>query len=61
MSSNLADQATKVETARNLWIAAINDHGGFVRWKFLGIVAPWDAKNTIRMFLKGDTIDGIGR
>ncbi|MBK6645381.1 MAG: DEAD/DEAH box helicase family protein [Anaerolineales bacterium] len=54
------DKAAKVETARNLWIPAINNHGGFGRWKFLEIVDPWDAKNTIRAFLKGKNVDGIG-
>ena len=46
------DKAAKVETARNLWVPAINNHGGFGRWAFLEIVDPWDAKNTIRAFLK---------
>lgn len=46
------DKAAKVETARNLWIPAINNHGGFGRWAFLEIVDPWDAKDTIRAFLK---------
>ena len=53
------DKAAKVETARNLWIPAINNHGGFGRWAFLEIVDPWDAKNTIRAFLKGKNVDGI--
>lgn len=46
------DKAAKVETARNLWIPAVNNHSGFGRWAFLEIVDPWDAKNTIRAFLK---------
>lgn len=54
------DKAAKVETARNLWIPAINNHGGFGRWAFLEIVDPWDAKNTIRAFLKGQKVDGVG-
>jgi type III restriction enzyme len=49
------DKAAKVETTRNLWIPAINNHGGFGRWAFLEIVDPWDAKNTIRAFLKNKT------
>jgi len=53
------DKAAKVETARNLWIPAINNHGEFGRWAFLEIVDPWDAKNTIRAFLKGKNVDGI--
>jgi len=47
------DKVAKVSTARNLWIPAVNNHGGFGRWAFLEIVDPWDAKNTIRGFAKG--------
>jgi type III restriction enzyme len=54
------DKAAKVETARNLWIPAINNHGGFGRWAFLEIVDPWDAVSTIRAYLKGQTADGVG-
>jgi len=47
------DKAAKVSTARNLWVPAVNNHGGFGRWAFLEIADPWDAKNTIRSLLKG--------
>jgi len=47
------DKAAKVATARNLWVPAVNNHGGFGRWAFLEISDPWDAKNTIRAALKG--------
>ncbi len=50
----LKDKEAKVSTARNLWVAAVNNHGGFGRWAFLEISDPWDAKNTIRAFLGGD-------
>ncbi len=53
------DKAAKVETARNLWIPAINNHSGFGRWAFLEIVDPWDAKNTIRAFLLDKNVDGV--
>lgn len=53
------DKAAKVETARNLWIPAINNHSGFGRWAFLEIVDPWDAKNTIRAFVQGKNVDGV--
>jgi len=46
------DKAAKVSTARNLWVPAVNNHGGFGRWAFLEIADPWDAKNTIRALLK---------
>ena len=47
------DKAAKVSTARNLWVPAVNNHGGFGRWAFLEISDPWDAKNTIRSFTIG--------
>ena len=45
------DKAAKVATARNLWVPAINNHGGLGRWAFLEISDPWDAQNTIRAFI----------
>jgi type III restriction enzyme len=46
------DKQVKVATARNLWVPAINNHGGFGRWAFIEITDPWDAKNTIRSTLR---------
>ena len=46
------DKAAKVATARTLWVPAVNNHGGFGRWAFLEIADPWDAKNTIRAFVR---------
>ena len=54
------DKAAKVETARNLWIPAINNHSGFGRYAFLEIVDPYDAMNTIRKFINGEKVDGAG-
>jgi type III restriction enzyme len=48
----------KAATARNLWVPAINNHGGFGRWAFIEITDPWDAKNTIRAMLRGETMYG---
>lgn len=42
------DKEAKVSIARDLWIPAVNNHGGFGRWAFLEISDPWDAKNLIR-------------
>jgi type III restriction enzyme len=42
------DKVARVETARTLWVPAVNQHGGFGRWAFLEITDPWDAVNTIR-------------
>jgi len=47
------DKAAKVDTARALWVPAVNNHGGFGRWAFLEISDPWDAENTIRAMLNG--------
>jgi type III restriction enzyme len=54
------DKAAKVATARNLWVPAINNHGGFGRWAFVEITDPWDAKNTIRAMLRDKAADGVG-
>jgi type III restriction enzyme len=45
------DKAAKVETAKALWVPAVNNHGGFGKWDFIEISDPWDAKNLIRAFL----------
>jgi type III restriction enzyme len=45
------EKAAKVATARNLWVPAVNNHGGFGQWAFLEIADPWDAQNLIRGFL----------
>jgi type III restriction enzyme len=45
------DKVAKVATARNLWVPAINNHGGYGHWAFLEISDPWDAQNLIRAFL----------
>ena len=42
------DKAAKVSTARNLWVPAINNHGGFGRWAFVEVDDPWDGKKAIR-------------
>lgn len=46
------DKAVKVATARNLWVPAVNNHGGFGRWAFLEINDPWNAQHLIRVLLK---------
>jgi len=45
------DKAAKAATARNLWVPAVNNHGGFGRWAFLEISDPWDGKALIRQKL----------
>ncbi len=46
------EKQAKVDTARNLWVQAINNHGGFGRWAFIEISDPWDAQNTLRQYVK---------
>ncbi|MFN8036123.1 MAG: restriction endonuclease subunit R [Acidimicrobiia bacterium] len=45
------DKAEKVATTRDLWVPAVNAHGGFGRWDFIEISDPWDAEHTIRAHL----------
>ena len=58
------DKAAKVETAKNLWVPAVNNHRAFGRWAFIEITDPWDSKNLIRAFLsnlnenEGVTVNG---
>jgi type III restriction enzyme len=54
------EKAAKVETARTLWVPAVNNHGGFGRWLFLEISDPWDAKETIRAKSLEAGSDGAG-
>jgi type III restriction enzyme len=42
------DKAAKVSTARTLWVPAVNNHGGFARWRFIEVDDPWNAENQIR-------------
>ncbi|MEO0967176.1 MAG: restriction endonuclease subunit R, partial [Cyanobacteria bacterium J06639_18] len=58
------DKAVKVATTNNLWIPAINQHGGFGRWNFIEITDPWDAENTIQALInsscsKQSTVNNI--
>ena len=50
-------KAAKVTTARALWLLAINNHGGFGRWRFIEVADPWDAQNLIRRFLKQPDVE----
>ncbi|MFH1619340.1 MAG: hypothetical protein ABIG11_05490 [bacterium] len=44
------DKTAKVQTAKTLWIPAVNNHGGFGRWAFLEINDPWGAEKSSRNF-----------
>ena len=49
------DKEAKVSTARNLWVPAVNNNGGFGRWAFVEVQDPWDAQNLVRAALRSDT------
>lgn len=49
------EKASKVAAARNLWVPAINNHGSFGKWAFIEISDPWDAKNTLRAYLRNSS------
>lgn len=53
---NKENKAVKVRTAKDLWVHAVNNHGGFGRWDFIEIRDPWNAKN-----LLNDYIQKIGK
>jgi type III restriction enzyme len=41
------DKTEKVRTARDLWMPAVNAHGGFGRWRFLEIKDPYDCRQDL--------------
>jgi type III restriction enzyme len=54
-----SEKAAKVETAKTLWIPAINNHGGFGRWAFLEIQDPWNAQNQIRHYITKSNLGNV--
>lgn len=48
------DKAAKVATARNLWIPAVNNHGGFGRWAFVEIDDPLNCEVLPQRSIDGD-------
>ena len=46
------DKKEKCATARELWVPAINQHGGYGRWAFIETSDPWNVMNEIREYLK---------
>jgi type III restriction enzyme len=49
------DKGAKVDTARNLWVPAMNNHGEYGRWAFVEITDPWDVANQTRRQLAEST------
>lgn len=58
------DKKAKSETARSLWVPAVNNHGAFGRWMYIEDADPWDAANTLRAavaaFKKEEELIGAG-
>jgi type III restriction enzyme len=48
------EKEAKVSAARNLWVPAINNHGGFGKWKYIEITDPWFAADSIRRALNSE-------
>lgn len=61
VSGTLKPQAMtreKADTARNLWCAAVNNHGGYGRWGFIEITEPPVAKQELRQAIELLHADG---
>jgi type III restriction enzyme len=46
------DKEHKVDTARDLWVPAVNNHGGFGRWRFVEVTDPWEAAGMIEAVVR---------
>ncbi len=46
--SKKADKEAKVDTAKSLWVPAVNNECRFGRWAFIEIRDPWSAQREIR-------------
>ena len=45
------EDMNEVQTARTLWVPAVNNHGNFGRWAFVEVTDPWRAKSLLRAAL----------
>lgn len=55
-----AKEAEKMATAWTLWVLAINYCRQYGWWAFVEVIDRWNAENTIRAFLAGEVVDGVG-
>jgi predicted nucleotidyltransferase len=46
------EKEAKVATARDLWVPAVNAHGGFGRWAFIEVTDPWETQRVVRAALR---------
>lgn len=49
----------KVDTARNFWVPAVMNHGGFGRWRFIEVTDPWEAAGMIEAVVANLTPAGV--
>ena len=49
---DLEEKRAKVETAKSMWVPAVNNERRFGRWAFVELDRPDFAMQTIRKFLK---------
>lgn len=49
------DKEHKVNTTRDLWIPAVNNHGGLGRWRFIEVTDPWEAAGMIEALVNDVT------
>lgn len=49
--SEFPDVEAKVDTARTLWVPAVNALGGFGRWSFYEVTDPWNAEHDLRVHI----------
>ena len=48
------DKTIKAETARDFWVPAVNNHGGFGRWAYTNVTDPWEAESQINAFVNSE-------
>ncbi len=51
------EKTAKIYTAENLWVPAVNNHGGFGRWAYINCTDPWDAKHLIQGYLAARNVE----
>lgn len=52
------DKAAKAETAKSLWVPAVNNAGLFGKWSYIEVSDPWNGATLIREHLKALNTDG---
>ncbi len=50
------DKDAKVRTTRDLWVPAVNAHGGFGRWRFIEVTDPYDCREDLLAALTAEPL-----